>query len=177
MFGRGWGPFAPGRGRGRVFERGDLKYVILELLAERPRHGYDVIRALEERFRGLYAPSPGAVYPTLQMLEEMGYATANVQDGKRTYAITEDGRRFLAEQGQATEEIRARIGEWWGPEVRAEAREMMGELHDLGRLFRHQWRSLDRERMRRIREVVVRARGEIEAILADERRPASPTAL
>jgi DNA-binding PadR family transcriptional regulator len=158
-----------------VFERGDLKYVILELLAERPRHGYDVIRALEERFRGMYAPSPGAVYPTLQMLEEMGYAVSSEQDGKRTYTITEAGRAFLAERGQATGDIWARIGEWWGPETRAEARDLMHELREIGRLFRHEWRGLDAERMRRIRDVIARARGEIAAILA-ERAPENPGA-
>jgi len=89
-----------GHGRGQVFERGDLKYVILELVAEKPRHGYDVIQALEERFGGLYAPSPGAVYPTLQMLEDMGCVTVTERDGKKVYQITDEGtlsvRRWCA---------------------------------------------------------------------------------
>ena len=164
MFGRGWGRGGPG---GRIFERGDLKYVILELLAERPRHGYDVIRSLEERFRGMYAPSPGAVYPTLQMLEEMGYATSSEQDGKRVYTITEAGRGFLTERGQAAGDIRARIGEWWGPEMKAETRDLMHEMKDLMRLFSREWRSLDPARMRRIREVIARTKSEIAAILAE----------
>src|SRR5581483_1799679 len=166
MFGRGWWG---ARGRGRLFERGDLKYVILELLAERPRHGYDVIRALEERFRGLYSPSPGAVYPTLQMLEEMGYAAASEGDGKRVYAITDAGRRFLAERQPVMDDLRARMGAWWGPELRAEARALMHELREIGQLFRQEWRGqgLDPQRLRRIREVVIRAKGEIAAILAE----------
>ena len=68
------GPF-----KGRMFEQGDLKYVILKLLAEKPRHGYEVIRTLEERMGGAYAPSPGAVYPTLTMLEEMGYEVCAIE--------------------------------------------------------------------------------------------------
>ena len=70
------------RGRmGRVFEQGDLKYVILSLLDEKPRHGYEIIKALEEKSGGSYSPSPGTVYPTLTMLEEMGYAKATTEDG------------------------------------------------------------------------------------------------
>src|ERR687894_127278 len=84
----GWGAFGPG-GRGgplgarppRVFERGDLKYVILRLLDEKPRHGYDIIKELEERFGGAYTPSAGSVYPTLTMLEDLGYARARAEDG------------------------------------------------------------------------------------------------
>ena len=69
---------------GRLFEKGDLKYVILQLLSERSAHGYEVIRALEERFGGMYTPSAGAVYPTLQMLEDMEYVSSTQQDGKKS---------------------------------------------------------------------------------------------
>src|SRR5919202_1373987 len=81
----------------RLFGRGDLKYVILDLLKDQPRHGYEVIRALEERFRGFYSPSPGSVYPTLQLLADQGYLTSTERDGKRVYAITDEGRKFLEE--------------------------------------------------------------------------------
>src|ERR671936_2095636 len=118
MFGRGWCPFC--RSRGRVFERGDLKYVILELLAEQPRHGYDVIRALEDRFRGLYSPSPGSVYPVLQLLEDQGLVRGQEQDGRRIYAVTDAGRAFLAERAERTEQIRARAEARWQPELRSE---------------------------------------------------------
>src|SRR5579862_740445 len=75
--------------RGRMFEQGDLKYVILQLLSEKPRHGYEVIKALEERLGGAYSPSPGAVYPTLTMLEDLGYARATTEEsGKKIYEIT-----------------------------------------------------------------------------------------
>lgn len=78
MFVRPWGPW-PGA---RWIGRGDLKYLILDVLKDRPMHGYDVLRALQERFGGFYGPSPGAVSPTLQMLEDMGYLTSTQREGR-----------------------------------------------------------------------------------------------
>ncbi len=88
-----------GGGRHRQ-RRGDIKYALLELLAEQPHHGYELIKALEQRYGGFYRPSPGSVYPTLQMLEEEGRLTSEMIDGKRVYTITEDGRRLLDEHQQ-----------------------------------------------------------------------------
>src|SRR3984893_16729387 len=89
------------RGRwrtGRMFEQGDLRYVILRLLEEKPRHGYEIIKELESRFGGSYAPSPGTVYPTLTMLEDLGYARVVPEEGgKKIYEITDEGRKYLAE--------------------------------------------------------------------------------
>jgi DNA-binding PadR family transcriptional regulator len=154
--------------RGHVFERGDLKYVILELVAEKPRHGYEVIRALEGRFGGFYAPSPGAVYPTLQMLEDMGCVTATESDGKKVYQITDEGKRFLAERGEVVRDIRKRIRAWWSPSVRDDLRSLLGELGEMARAIRRtdgrEWAKP--EKLHRIREVVQRARSEIEEILS-----------
>ena len=88
------------------FQKGDLKYVILDLIKDKPRYGYEIIRILEERSHGFYAPSPGAVYPTLQLLEEMGYITATQQDGKKVYTITEEGRLFLDTREEFAEGIK-----------------------------------------------------------------------
>ena len=87
------------RGRAaRMFEQGDLKYVILRLLEEKPRHGYEIIKELESRFGGSYAPSPGTVYPTLTMLEDLGFARVVPEEGgKKIYEITDEGRKHLAE--------------------------------------------------------------------------------
>src|SRR5512142_3129405 len=98
----GWGPpGGHGRWRGRaarLFEQGDLRYVVLRLLEEKPRHGYEIIKALEERVNGAYAPSPGVVYPTLQLLEDLGYARVMPgPDSKKVYEITDAGRAHLAE--------------------------------------------------------------------------------
>ena len=155
--------------RQRRFEKGDLKYVILGLIAEKPRHGYEVIRALEERFGGLYTPSPGAVYPTLQLLEDLGYVTAQQQDGKRVYAITDDGRRFLTEREDVVEDIRSRVGAWFDPSFRGEVHATMHELRDLAKLLGRgaRARQLDADRLRRVREVLARTRAELSAILED----------
>lgn len=91
-----------GGGRRRQ-RRGDIKYALLELLAERPAHGYDLIKQLEERYGGFYRPSAGSVYPTLQMLEEEGHLTSEEMTGKRVYTITESGRALLLERQQRSE--------------------------------------------------------------------------
>ena len=157
--------------RERMFEKGDLKYVILELLKDKPAHGYELMRALEERLGGFYAPSPGAVYPTLQMLEDLGYVTAQTQDGKKTYSITEAGAAFLRERRPQVDEIFGRMRDRWDPAWGREIHRAMSEFRDLGRSVarqaRDRWPTPDQ--MRRIREALARTRSEIETILAEER--------
>ncbi|HOZ27804.1 MAG TPA: PadR family transcriptional regulator [Hyphomonadaceae bacterium] len=106
-FGRGFG----GRGGGgRLLGHGDLRLLLLALIGEMPSHGYDLIRAVEERFAGAYAPSPGAVYPTLTMLEEQDLVKAEAAEGsKRLYTITDAGKAFLEENAAMVEGILARI--------------------------------------------------------------------
>lgn len=102
------GPF----GGGRMFEQGDLKLVILNLLDEKPRHGYEIIKDLEERSGGRYTPSAGAVYPTLTMLEDLGYAVATPEEGgKKVYAITDAGRAHLAENRPIVDELFDRVSQ------------------------------------------------------------------
>lgn len=156
---------------GRLFEKGDLKYVILQLVSERPVHGYEVIRALEERFGG-YTPSAGAVYPTLQMLEDMAYVTSTQQDGKRVYSITDEGRRFLEEQKEVVEGIRRRTSSWWNPRLRDEMHGMKHDFQDFAHTMRRRGRAYTNpETIRRIREVIGRARQEIEEILRESNPP------
>lgn len=164
----GFGGFGP-PGPERKFARGDLKYVILDLLKDQPRHGYDVIRALEERFHGFYSPSPGSVYPTLQLLEDQGYLSSSQQDGKRVYAITDEGRRFLAEQADVVRGIHARTGSGWGGRVTPEMWQVAQEVRQIGQfVFRQgsQGGLSDPEKVRALRDVVARARTEIEAIFS-----------
>jgi DNA-binding PadR family transcriptional regulator len=170
FFGRGpWRGGRHGFGPGRVFGKGDLKYVILDLLQDRPAHGYELIRALEERFRGFYSPSPGSVYPTLQLLEDMGYVSAAQQDGKKVYSITDEGRKFLEENRRSVEDIWGRADEGWDPELATEMREMWREVAGLGRLFGGEMRAgrVDRDKLRRVRGVISRAAREIEDILEE----------
>jgi DNA-binding PadR family transcriptional regulator len=168
-----FGRFGGGR-RERLFGRGDLKYVILDLLKEQPRHGYDVIQALEERFRGFYSPSPGSVYPTLQLLEDQGYVTGDQREGKKVYTITDEGRRFLEERSSVVEGIRARMAEGWGHRASPEAADLFGEVRLLGQyLFRQAANGAlrDPEKVRRLRDVVQRTRQEVEAIFGGEQQP------
>jgi len=99
-----------GRGRGRMFDNGDLRLVVMQLLSERPRHGYEIIKALEERVGGGYSPSPGVVYPTLTLLEELGQASVSEErTGRKLYTLTSDGRLALAVNQQAADAIFARL--------------------------------------------------------------------
>ena len=123
--GRGWhaGPGSPwdeggrgargsfgGGGRGRVFGPGDLKLLLLDLIQEKPRHGYELIKELEQKFGGGYAPSPGSVYPTLTLLEELGHVSSTQTSGTRKlFTITDEGKRFLVENAAAVQSARARM--------------------------------------------------------------------
>ena len=116
----GWGGGAPwgeesegrrGRGR-RVFDASELQLVLLKLLSEQPRHGYDLIRAIEELTGGAYSPSPGVVYPTLTLLSEMGHIREDQSEGSRkTYAVTPDGQAFLDARKTEVMALMARLAE------------------------------------------------------------------
>lgn len=114
---RGWGRFAQGAGDGdggfgnmggnfrigRMLASGDLRLVALFLIEQQPRHGYDLIKAIEEKSVGFYSPSPGIVYPALTFLEEAGYVTSQVDGNKKLYTITDEGRAHLADNREAIE--------------------------------------------------------------------------
>jgi DNA-binding PadR family transcriptional regulator len=100
-----------GHGRGgRLFDYGDLRLLMLAIIAERPSHGYELIKAIEERAGGSYAPSPGVIYPTLAWLDDMGYASIEVQDGgRKRYRITAEGEAFLTANRVMVDTLLARI--------------------------------------------------------------------
>ncbi len=98
--------------RRRVFERGDLKYMILRLLAEQPMHGYEVMQRLEEEAGGFYSASAGSVYPVLQMLQDEGLLASQEVDGKRVYRITDEGRAFLERHQERVEDVRDRVSDF-----------------------------------------------------------------
>jgi DNA-binding PadR family transcriptional regulator len=163
-----------------MVERGGMKYALLELLQERPKHGYEMIKELEERFGGFYAPSPGSVYPTLQLLEDQGYVTSSVEEGKKVYTITDTGRAFLAERPAPEEGFpRGPFGpRWFGapwmtePEMRAMAKEVM----EVTRLFGQAVRATggNPEALARLRTIVERTRRELLDALSGQ--PQQPTA-
>ncbi|HVO34463.1 MAG TPA: PadR family transcriptional regulator [Gemmatimonadales bacterium] len=182
FFAGGFGPrawaFCGPEGRGRhqggrrwrqqMFESGEVKYVILRLLKEKPRHGYEVIKALEEKLGGWYTPSAGTVYPTLQLLEDQGYVRAVEAEGKKVYHITPEGEAFLEQHRDVLDEILERVG----GAVRGFAGGAMGELSEtfarLARLsFVEAWRAGPNDpRVRKILEILKKAAEEIEAAKA-----------
>ncbi|HEY8692841.1 MAG TPA: PadR family transcriptional regulator [Chloroflexota bacterium] len=162
--------FKSERLRERMFGKGDLKYLILDLLKDQPRHGYDIIRELEHRSGGLYTPSAGAIYPTLQLLEDMGAVTSEQKDGRKTYTITDDGRRILEERRDVIDDIASRVRDWVGSENRSELGQAMRELGELIALLgREGGRALgDPDKLRRVRETIGRTREELRGILRNE---------
>lgn len=116
-----------------VFGHGRLRLYLLKLLDEEPRHGYDIIRALEDRFLGTYAPSAGTIYPRLARLEEEGLVTHTESEGRKVYAITDAGR----------EELRARSGEL--EDLESEIREVVGSVRELAAEIRSEVRGSVRD--------------------------------
>lgn len=109
--GRGEG-FGRERSEGRGFGHGGLRLVLLKLIGEKPSHGYELIKAIEERFKGGYSPSPGVVYPTLSWLEDEGYITiATGDDGRKQASITEAGKAFLDEKAEDVERLFDRMND------------------------------------------------------------------
>lgn len=175
VFGAGFGPRfwafcspegGPRRGRRRqqMFESGEFKYVILRLLKEKPRHGYQIIKALEEKMGGWYSPSAGTVYPTLQLLEDQGYVRVVEEEGKKVYHITADGERFLEEHKGTIDEIFDRVRD----AVRGFAGGSMADLNQVfarvaGLAYRHAWRAgADDAYTKKIIEILRQAAEEIE---------------
>ena len=161
MFNR---PFFQFERHARFFEKGDLKYVILNLLKDKPSHGYEIIRALEDSFHGFYTPSAGSVYPTLQMLEDMGYVRSSERDGKKVYTVNEEGARFLEEQRDVIDRIHEHM-KGWGPPHHEEFLTTIRELRNLGRLVGRRARYLAPEKWTGIREIISRAMKDIEGVL------------
>jgi DNA-binding PadR family transcriptional regulator len=149
----------------RPVEKGALKYVILDLLKDQPSHGYEIIRALEDRFHGFYTPSAGSVYPTLQLLEDMGYVTSAERDGKKVYTITDEGRKHLGDEKEHIDDIKGRMKDFWGMHNCADFRETLMEFRGLGRMFREHARDLNEDQWKRIREIVHSASGEFTDII------------
>ncbi len=153
--------FDKGWGEERRTPRGDIKFILLTLLAEQPQHGYQLIKELENRYGGFYRPSPGSVYPTLQLLEEGGYLTSEQVEGKRVYTITDSGRQLLAERENPVDLT-----------DRADSQLSLIELKDalteLSGVVMLVARSGNLERVSQVRDILNRVKREIYTILAQE---------
>jgi len=165
-FGGGRGGHGGGGGkRERIFASGDLKFVVLHLLAQNPGHGYEVIKAMSELVGGDYAPSPGTIYPTLNMLEDLGLITSSQTDGgRKEYRIAPAGETQLAEQRELVERILAHLGQH---KNRAQARrlpEIVRAMENLKMALRMRLGddAPDQLITRRISEIIDRAAVEIE---------------
>jgi DNA-binding PadR family transcriptional regulator len=150
------GPFGGRRGP-RMFEQGALRLVVLGLIAEEPRHGYDIIKALEERFAGAYSPSPGAIYPMLQMLEEADLVASETTGNKRLYAISDAGRAYLKENEAELVRINEQMEQASG---KAGAAALGGEMRALGQALFARMRSgdLTAEQADKVRSILAEAR-------------------
>jgi DNA-binding PadR family transcriptional regulator len=136
-------------------------------LKDKPRHGYDIIRELEKQSYGFYKPSPGVIYPTLQMLEEMGYASSTEQEGKRVYSITEEGLKFLENQSNIANGVRRQMKHKWSFKNISRMIMVMREYHALEDLLGRGFRSLDADKAEQIRQILSRAYQEIESVLQE----------
>jgi DNA-binding PadR family transcriptional regulator len=159
---------------GRMLATGDLRLIALALIAEQPRHGYEIIKVLEEKTAGWYSPSPGTVYPTLTYLEEAGYVTAQADGAKKLYTITDEGRAYLAENrdfvdgvlerlgaiGEKMSRARQRLGHDDGDEGRGTTRLVRAALDNLREVAAKQLEA-DIEAEARIVDVLARAAAEM----------------
>jgi DNA-binding PadR family transcriptional regulator len=151
-----------------------MKYALLWLLQERPMHGYEMIKALEERSGGFYSPSPGSIYPTLQMLEEGGFVTGSEIEGKKVYTITDTGRALLSENPRSEEGFAGPPWARWDRRAeripRPEMHALAVEAGEVGRLFAIAVRASfnNPEQIKRLRGIIERTRGELNALIANE---------
>lgn len=119
--GRHHGHHGRGGGRHRLFDYGEMRLLVLSLIAEKPTYGYELIKTIEEKFGGSYTPSPGVIYPTLTWLEEAGHIAPDTQQGRKTYHITPEGTAFVEANRTAVAEILSRAASG-GPEGRGGGR-------------------------------------------------------
>lgn len=162
-FGPGpWGP--PGRrGPRGGRSRGDVRTAILLLLAEQPRHGYDLIRAIEERSDGMWSPSPGSVYPTLQALEDEGLLTIDKVEGRKTASLTDLGTAWVTEHADLTASVFDRPK---GADGVVALREQMGALAEAAMHVAHG--PTNPERVEKAAEILASARKELYRLMADD---------
>ena len=159
--------FGPWGRKGRFFEAGEVRLAILSLLSEGPKHGYELMKAMETRSGGTYKVSAGTIYPTLQQLEDEGLITSEQKDGRRVYQITVAGRAELDRESETVDEIWKRAARWedWGHHMGPEAFAMTAG--PLGHLMKATFKAIKRSRgdrtmVDKIGDVLEKAQREIE---------------
>jgi DNA-binding PadR family transcriptional regulator len=147
-----------------------VRYLVLDALAQRPRHGYEVIQAIEERSGGAYRPSPGVIYPTLQMLEELGHAALSSEEGRKVYTITDAGRSDLEQHASEVADFYDRFQEQPWERYAEDFGDVMKRAARLFRTFKRAARrgGMSRHAQTAIREILDEAVRGIEAVLEEE---------
>jgi DNA-binding PadR family transcriptional regulator len=163
-FGGGFGPGGPrGRGRGRKARRGDIRTAALLLLAEEPRNGYQIMQEVQERSDGVWRPSPGSVYPALSQLEDEGLIRSEEGDGRKLFALTDEGRAAVQERG----EDRPAPWEQMSGDVSEEAHALGKLMREVAYAFAQVMHTGGKEQLGKAREVLTTARRDLYRILAD----------
>ena len=163
MFGRGRAEKLARWGGRRFFDHGALKLVVLGLVGEEPRHGYDIIRLLKERLQGAYSPSPGSIYPILAQLAEAGFVVAQTQGTRKLFTLTDAGRAYLESQRPEFDAIKAQLDETAAPIGQSSLGEALSS-------FRGAWfakirnGALSGPQAERLSEILARAQREIESL-------------
>ena len=158
--GRGFGgPWA-----GRMFGAGDLRYVILQLISEKPSYGYEIIKSIQERLGGNYAPSPGVVYPMLTMLEEMGYTTVVTEGTRKLYQITEEGAKALAENKATVDALFARMENRRVEYASQRPQQIERAVENLRMALRMKMGSLTTEQIHQVTDIIDAAAKQIERV-------------
>jgi DNA-binding PadR family transcriptional regulator len=149
-----------GQGRGpKMFDAGTLRYLVLQLIADKPRHGYDIIKAIAERVGGGYAPSPGAIYPLMHGLVEQGYVAVSLDGNKKLHSVTPEGLAFLEANRAYVDAIAAKVA----APAEDDLRQLMHELKDVVKA-RGRHEAPDEQRLKAIRAILRQARLDIEAL-------------
>lgn len=152
-------------GGGRLFEHGAMRWVLLSLIAQKPSHGYELIKAIETRMAGVYAPSPGVIYPSLSLLEDMGAVSIATEGGKKLYAITDEGRRLLEENAEVLAKAEARMDALKGPMGRpAEIREAVEDFRSAVRQRLAGEGELDADTVSRIARLIREAAEKVRSV-------------
>jgi DNA-binding PadR family transcriptional regulator len=154
-----------------MFDRGDLRYMILTLLDKQPMHGYEVMQALSREAAGLYTPSAGSVYPVLQLLQDQGYVISEDRDGKRVYSITDTGRAFLKENSDRVDDVFEKISDYTSRFRGSEMRDLTRSFIKFAQVsFEEAVRGAgDTEKLDELKEILERATREMEAAMSGRR--------
>jgi DNA-binding PadR family transcriptional regulator len=163
----GFGERGFGRGRRqRMFDGGDLRLIILKLVADKPRHGYDVIRAIEERTAGAYVPSPGMIYPTLTMLGEMGFIDEQTAEGARKlFAITAEGTAHLEQHAEEVAALFARLDALGRERERVDAVPVRRAMLNLRSVLQHRLGAgIDKDKLHEVVALIDEAASKIERL-------------